>query len=254
MRAPAVTARATREAPSRRAMATQTRHTRAMASNGGAAETRAAETAKKRLSRRDAVLGLVAVTTTLAPERARARDASTSTSPTVASESTFSIESRAFRVANLPSYYEEVDLGASAAASAETFLRDSRFGLAANVIQLSSQTASEGGPRALGDIGTAEEVGKRLVEAENAKSRGRAAATLRRVNARTKDGVEYIDVTYEKNVLGVPRVVQTTLALDAKPNGSSTLYTLAVEEDKSRYDADEDAFRAIAEGFTVLSE
>lgn len=249
MRAPAVTARATREAPSRRAMATQTRHTRAMASNGGAAET-----AKKRLSRRDAVLGLVAVTTTLAPERARARDASTSTSPTVASESTFSIESRAFRLANLPSYYEEVDLGASAAASAETFLRDSRFGLAANVIQLSSQTASEGGPRALGDIGTAEEVGKRLVEAENAKSRGRAAATLRRVNARTKDGVEYIDVTYEKNVLGVPRVVQTTLALDAKPNGSSTLYTLAVEEDKSRYDADEDAFRAIAEGFTALSE
>ena len=93
-----------------------------------------------------------------------------------------------------------------------------------------------------------------MVEAENAKSRGRAAATLRRVNARTKDGVEYIDVTYEKNVLGVPRVVQTTLALDAKPNGSSTLYTLAVEEDKSRYDADEDAFRAIAEGFTVLSE
>ncbi len=144
-------------------------------------------------------------------------------------------------------------MGASAAASAETFLRDSRFGLAANVIQLSSQTASEGGPRALGDIGTAE-VGKRLVEAENAKSRGRAAATLRRVNARTKDGVEYIDVTYEKNVLGVPRVVQTTLALDAKPNGSSTLYTLAVEEDKSRYDADEDAFRAIAEGFTALSE
>ncbi len=145
-------------------------------------------------------------------------------------------------------------MGASAAASAETFLRDSRFGLAANVIQLSSQTASEGGPRALRDIGTAEEVGKRLVEAENAKSRGRAAATLRRVNARTKDGVEYIDVTYEKKVLGVPRVVQTTLALDAKPNGSSTLYTLAVEEDKSRYDADEDAFRAIAEGFTVLSE
>ncbi len=225
MRVTAVTARATAtQTPSRRAMATQTRHVRAMASNGGAAETRAAETAKKRLSRRDAVLGLVAVTTTLAPERARARDASTSTSPTVASESTFSIESRAFRLANLPSYYEEVDLGASAAASAETFLRDSRFGLAANVIQLSSQTASEGGPRALGDIGTAE-VGKRLVEAENAKSRGRAAATLRRVNARTKDGVEYIDVTYEKNVLGVPRVVQTTLALDAKPNGSSTLYT-----------------------------
>lgn len=254
MRVPAVIARATREAPSRRAMATQTRHVRAMASNGGAAETRAAETAKKSRSRRDAVLGLVAVTTTLAPERASARDASTSTSPTVASESTFSVETRAFRVANLPSYYEEVDLGASAAASAETFLRDSRFGLAANVIQLSSQTASEGGPRALRDIGTAEEVGKRLVEAENAKSRGRAAATLRRVNARTKDGVEYIDVTYEKKVLGVPRVVQTTLALDAKPNGSSTLYTLAVEEDKSRYDADEDAFRAIAEGFTVLSE
>ena len=126
-------------------------------------------------------------------------------------------------------------------------MRDSRFGLAANVIQLSSQTASEGGPRALGDIGTAEEVGKRLVEAENAKSRGRRDIQRSTPeNAHPKDGVEYIDVTYEKNVLGVPRVVQTTLALDAKPNGSSTLYTLAVEEDKSRYDADEDAFRAIA--------
>jgi len=51
-----------------------------------------------------------------------------------------------------------------------------------------------------------------------------------------------------------PNVVQTTLALDAKPNGSSTLYTLAVETDRGRYDADEAAFRAIAEGFTVFPE
>lgn len=205
--------------------------------------------------RRDALalLGFTACAT-LAPDSARGGDASTSTSSSIASSSTFSVETRAFRVANVPSFYEEVDLGASAAAaSSETFLRDSRFGLAGNVIQLSSQTASSGGPRSLGDIGTAETVAKRLVEAENAKSRGRAAATLRRVDTRTTAGVDYYDIVYEKTI-AVPRVVQTTLALDAKPNGSSTLYTLAVETDRGRYDADEAAFRAIAEGFTVFPE
>lgn len=248
----AVTARATREAPTARVDAGRRRVIRA-SSSADAAETPARVPKRPR---RDALslLGFTACAT-LAPDRARAGDASTSTSSSVASSSTFSVETRAFRVANVPSFYEEVDLGASAAAaSSETFLRDSRFGLAGNVIQLSSQTASSGGPRSLGDIGTVETVAKRLVDAENAKSRGRATATLRRVDTRTTAGVDYYDIVYEKSVAGVPRVVQTTLALDAKPNGSSTLYTLAVETDRGRYDADEAAFRAIAEGFTVFSE
>lgn len=248
----AVTARSPREAPTPRADASRRRVFRA-SSGADAAETPARVPKRPR---RDALslLGFTACAT-LAPDRARAGDASTSTSSSVAPSSTFSVETRAFRVANVPSFYEEVDLGASAAAaSSETFLRDSRFGLAGNVIQLSSQTASSGGPRSLGDIGTVETVAKRLVDAENAKSRGRAAATLRRVDTRTTAGVDYYDIVYEKSVAGVPRVVQTTLALDAKPNGSSTLYTLAVETDRGRYDADEAAFRAIAEGFTVFSE
>ena len=247
----AVTARATRDAPTPRVDAGHQRVIRA-SSSADAAETPARVPKRPR---RDALalLGFTACAT-LAPDSARGGDASTSTSSSIASSSTFSVETRAFRVANVPSFYEEVDLGASAAAaSSETFLRDSRFGLAGNVIQLSSQTASSGGPRSLGDIGTAETVAKRLVEAENAKSRGRAAATLRRVDTRTTAGVDYYDIVYEKTV-AVPRVVQTTLALDAKPNGSSTLYTLAVETDRGRYDADEAAFRAIAEGFTVFPE
>ena len=250
----AVTARATRDAPTPRVDAGHQRVIRA-SSSADAAETPARVPKRPR---RDALalLGFTACAT-LAPDSARGGDASTSTSTSssIASSSTFSVETRAFRVANVPSFYEEVDLGASAAAaSSETFLRDSRFGLAGNVIQLSSQTASSGGPRSLGDIGTAETVAKRLVEAENAKSRGRAAATLRRVDTRTTAGVDYYDIVYEKTIAGVPRVVQTTLALDAKPNGSSTLYTLAVETDRGRYDADEAAFRAIAEGFTVFPE
>jgi len=256
----AVTARATRDAPTPRVDAGRQRVIRA-SSSADAAETPARVPKRPR---RDALalLGFTACAT-LAPDSARGGDASTSTSSSIASSSTFSVETRAFRVANVPSFYEEVDLGASAAAaSSETFLRDSRFGLAGNVIQLSSQTASSGGPRSLGDIGTAETVAKRLVEAENAKSRGRAAATLRRVDTRTTAGVDYYDIVYEKTIAGVPRVVQTTLALvvqttlalDAKPNGSSTLYTLAVETDRGRYDADEAAFRAIAEGFTVFPE
>jgi len=249
----AVTARATRDAPTPRVDAGRQRVIRA-SSSADAAETPARVPTRPR---RDALalLGFTACAT-LAPDSARGGDASTSTSSSIASSSTstFSVETRAFRVANVPSFYEEVDLGASAAAaSSETFLRDSRFGLAGNVIQLSSQTASSGGPRSLGDIGTAETVAKRLVEAENAKSRGRAAATLRRVDTRTTAGVDYYDIVYEKTIAGV-RVVQTTLALDAKPNGSSTLYTLAVETDRGRYDADEAAFRAIAEGFTVFPE
>jgi len=247
----AVTARATRDAPTPRVDAGHQRVIRA-SSSADAAETPARVPKRPR---RDALalLGFTACAT-LAPDSARGGDASTSTSSSIASSSTFSVETRAFRVANVPSFYEEVDLGASAAAaSSETFLRDSRFGLAGNVIQLSSQTASSGGPRSLGDIGTAETVAKRLVEAENAKSRGRAAATLRRVDTRTTAGVDYYDIVYEKTI-AVPRVVQTTLALDAKPNGSSTLYTLAVETDRGRYDADEAAFRAIAEGFTVFPE
>ena len=246
----AVTARATRDAPTPRVDAGRQRVIRA-SSSADAAETPARVPKRPR---RLALLGFTACAT-LAPDSARGGEASTSTSSSIASSSTFSVETRAFRVANVPSFYEEVDLGASAAAaSSETFLRDSRFGLAGNVIQLSSQTASSGGPRSLGDIGTAETVAKRLVEAENAKSRGRAAATLRRVDTRTTAGVDYYDIVYEKIIAGVPRVVQTTLALDAKPNGSSTLYTLAVETDRGRYDADEAAFRAIAEGFTVFPE
>ena len=249
----AVTARATRDAPTPRVDAGHQRVIRA-SSSADAAETPARVPKRPRRDALALLLGFTACAT-LAPDSARGGEASTSTSSSIASSSTFSVETRAFRVANVPSFYEEVDLGASAAAaSSETFLRDSRFGLAGNVIQLSSQTASSGGPRSLGDIGTAETVAKRLVEAENAKSRGRAAATLRRVDTRTTAGVDYYDIVYEKTIAGVPRVVQTTLALDAKPNGSSTLYTLAVETDRGRYDADEAAFRAIAEGFTVFPE
>lgn len=180
---------------------------------------------------------------------ARARDEDETTRET----RTFSVETRSFRVGNVPEYFEEIDLGDSASGKTyETLLRDKRFGLAGNTITLSKQTASSGGPQSLRDIGSVEDVAARLVDSENKKSRGKANAKPRAFAERRKDSIEYYDIVYEKNVLGVRRVIQCTLALDVDDAGSSTLYTLTVEEDAERYDDAEADMRAVADGFKIF--
>jgi len=168
---------------------------------------------------------------------------------------TFAVETTRYVIANVPSYFEEIDLGESDAAAAyETLLRDKRFGLAGNTVTLSAQTASSGGPKSLADIGNVDDVAARLVSTENARSRGAAKATLRSAETRDdSDGVRYYTIVYEKSVLGVRRVLQTTLALDIDASsGASTLYTLTAEQDRERYDADADAMRALGAGFKIL--
>ena len=168
-----------------------------------------------------------------------------------ASTSARALERGRFRLSETPEHYEEVDVGGSA--SAEAFLRDARFGLAANTISVSSKTASGGVPMTLRDIGAVEDVATRVVDGENAASRGRALATLRGRFAREKKGVEYYDVVLEKDVLGVRRVIQITLALRVdRDTGASTLYTVRVETDRARYDANERAYRAVADGFEIF--
>lgn len=168
---------------------------------------------------------------------------------------TFAVETTRYVIANVPSYFEEIDLGESDAAAAyETLLRDRRFGLAGNTVTLSAQTASSGGPKSLADIGSVDDVAARLVSTENARSRGAAKATLRSAETRLdSDGVRYYEIVYEKSVLGVRRVLQTTLALDVDASsGASTLYTLTAEQDRERYDADAEAMRALGAGFKIL--
>lgn len=183
------------------------------------------------------------------------RDAGASDATGDASE-TFSVETTSWRVANVPTTFEAVDLGDSrAGARTEAFLRDKRFGLAGNTISLAVATAASGGPTSLRDIGAPSDVAARLVAEENRKSRGGAAATTRSANARMKNNVEYYDVTYEKTVLGVRRVVQCTLSVSIdRASGASSLWTLSVEQDVSRYDDDERRMRAVAEGFEIFPQ
>lgn len=167
---------------------------------------------------------------------------------------TFSVETTSWRVANVPAYYEAVDLGDSrAGARTEAFLRDKRFGLAGNTISLAVATASSGGPMTLRDIGSPSDVAARLVAEENRKTRGAAAATTRRAESRVKNNVEYYDVVYEKTVLGVRRVVQSTLALSVdRTSGASSLWTLSAERDVAGYDSAESRERAVADGFEIF--
>ena len=107
----------------------------------------------------------------------------------------------------------------------------------------------------LRDIGAPEDVAARLVAEENRKSRGGAAAKARFADARRKNNVEYYDVVYEKTVLGVRRVVQSTLALSVdRASGASSLWTLTVEQDASGYDGAESRARAVADGFEIFPQ
>ena len=167
---------------------------------------------------------------------------------------TFSVETTSWTIARVPPYYEgPIDLGASASATTYAcLLRDKRFGMAGETITLAEQTATSGGPRALRDIGTVDDVAARVVDGENAKSRGAAAAVVRETTTRTTEGVEYYGVEYEKTVLGARRVVALTLALVAdETTGASTLFTLTVERRAKDFDANVDALRDVGRAFRV---
>ena len=244
MRASPIGARAATRAAPRRERRRDAKRAAAARARGSDDARAGATTTRRRFAR-----GLQLSLLPLLAKDARARDEGDATKET----RTFSVETRSFRVGNVPEYFEEIDLGDSASGKTyETLLRDKRFGLAGNTITLSKQTASSGGPRSLRDIGSIEDVAARLVDSENKKSRGKANAKLRVFAERRKDSIEYYDIVYEKNVLGVRRVIQCTLALDVDDAGSSTLYTLTVEEDAERYDDAEAEMRAVADGFKIF--
>lgn len=64
-----------------------------------------------------------------------------------------------------------------------------------------------GGLWSLCDIGLIEDVVVCLVDFENKKSRGKANVKLRVFVECRKDLIEYYDIVYEKNVLGVRCVI-----------------------------------------------
>ena len=190
---------------------------------------------------------------------ARAGDTA-ETTETTGTTATYSLETTEYALDDVPTYYEDVDLGGSSTgATYELLLRDKRFGLAGNTVTLRAQTATSGGPKTLKDIGSVEDVAERLVKGENAKSKGGADAEVRSAATRKMrgdDGEELnqdvYEIVYEKSYMGVRRVVQVTLALDADPEtGVSTLYTLTLEKDVGRYDAERDDARAVGAGFRV---
>ena len=184
-------------------------------------------------------------------------DASFATASAPAPAPTFSVETTAWTIADVPAYYEgPIDLGTSASGEKyECLLRDGRFGMAGQTIALAAQTATSGGPRALKDIGDVDAIAERLVQGENAKSRGNAAAVVRGTSTRVDaSGVEYYGVEYEKTVLGARRVVALTLALTLDATtGASTLYTLTIEQRAKDFDDDIEAMRGVGRAFRVAA-
>jgi hypothetical protein len=184
-------------------------------------------------------------------------DASFATTSARAPASTFSVETTAWTIGDVPAYYEgPIDLGTSASGEKyECLLRDGRFGMAGQTIALAAQTATSGGPRALKDIGDVDAIAERLVQGENAKSRGNAAAVVRGTSTRVDaSGVEYYGVEYEKTVLGARRVVALTLALTLDATtGASTLYTLTIEQRAKDFDDDIEAMRGVGRAFRVAA-
>ena len=160
----------------------------------------------------------------------------------------------------VPSVYDEVNIPLKDPATGTVsptvlLLKDTRPGQAGNTISLSKQTIPEGGISSVRDIGTPAQTVERLVAAESARSKGfkgvgGAGAAVRDSGERTgPGGLVYYTAEYSKSVLGVQRVVLTTVVV-----ADGQLYTLTAEEDEGRFESEMgDALRATVASFEVVT-
>ena len=174
-----------------------------------------------------AALGLAAQTSVMArpsPASAATRLFALASSET-ASGKTF--EFKTYRL-TAPSVYEEVnvplrDPETGVVSPTVLLLKDTRAGQAGNTVSVSKQTVPPGGIASVKEIGTARETAERLVAAEGARSTGTfgkafggvgSGVWFRDASERTdENGLLYYTAEYSKSVLGVPRVVLTTLVV-----------------------------------------
>ena len=164
-----------------------------------------------------------------------------------------------------PSVYEEVnvplkDPATGVVSPTVLLLKDTRAGQAGNTVSVSKQTVPQGGIASVADVGTARETAERLVTAEGARSTGTfgkafggtgSGVSFRDASERTdENGLLYYTAEYSKRVLGVERVVLTTLVV-----AEGQLYTLTAEEDAGRFESEmADGLRKCARSFQVIPQ
>ena len=211
-----------------------------------------------------AALGLAAQTSVMArpsPASAATRLFALASSET-ASGKTF--EFKTYRL-TAPSVYEEVnvplrDPATGVVSPTVLLLKDTRAGQAGNTVSVSKQTIPPGGIASVKDVGTARETAERLVAAEGARSTGTfgkafggngSGATFRDASERTdENGMLYYTAEYSKRVLGVSRVVLTTLVV-----ADGQLYTLTAEEDEGRFENEmAEELRRCVRSFQVIPQ
>ena len=211
-----------------------------------------------------AALGLAAQTSVMArpsPASAATRLFALASSET-ASGKTF--EFKTYRL-TAPSVYEEVnvplrDPATGVVSPTVLLLKDTRAGQAGNTVSVSKQTVPPGGIASVKEIGTARETAERLVAAEGARSTGTfgkafggngSGATFRDASERTdENGMLYYTAEYSKRVLGVSRVVLTTLVV-----ADGQLYTLTAEEDEGRFENEmAEELRRCVRSFQVIPQ
>ena len=164
-----------------------------------------------------------------------------------------------------PSVYEEVsvplkDPATGVVSPTVLLLKDTRAGQAGNTVSVSKQTVPQGGIASVADVGTARETAERLVTAEGARSTGTfgkafggngSGVSFRDASERTdENGLLYYTAEYSKRVLGVERVVLTTLVV-----ADGQLYTLTAEEDEGRFENEmANELRQCARSFQVIPQ
>jgi hypothetical protein len=164
-----------------------------------------------------------------------------------------------------PSVYEEVnvplkDPATGIVSPTVLLLKDTRVGQAGNTISVSKQNVPEGGIKTVSDIGTAKETADRLVSAEGARSTGKfgkafggngsGVSFIDAYERKDEKGLLYYTAEYSKSVLGVARVVLTTLVV-----ADGQLYTLTAEEDQGRFENEmADGLRQCVKSFEVIPQ
>ena len=173
-------------------------------------------------------------------------------------------EFKTYRLA-VPTVYEEVnvplkDPATGVVSPTVLLLKDNRAGQAGNTVSVSKQVVPEGGITTVADIGTAAETAARLVQAESQRSTGQfgkafggngGSGALRASSQRIdRNSQLYYTAAYTKSVLGVSRVVLSTLVV-----ADGTLYTFTAEEDEGRFDGEMGRrLRSAADSFEVIPQ
>ena len=211
-----------------------------------------------------AALGLAAQTSGLARPSPASAAANALFSIAEETDAGRTFEFKTYRL-TAPSVYEEVnvplkDPATGVVSPTVLLLKDTRAGQAGNTVSVSKQTIPPGGIASVKDVGTARETAERLVAAEGARSTGTfgkafggsgSGATFRDASERTdENGMLYYTAEYSKRVLGVSRVVLTTLVV-----ADGQLYTLTAEEDEGRFESEmAEGLRRCARSFQVIPQ